>query len=144
MKAILVFLSKYRFIFIAVLAFLAAWVIQGWRLGGEIARLQNEGLQLHVARQQTMINQAQTAMDNISAAATRLTGISDTLDTQFHNIKEDFKNAIHATPLPVDCKPDAGRLRSLTAAVNAANAAFSGQQPEKAVRTADSANRTGL
>ena len=43
------------------------------------------------------------------------------IDAQFSNLQKGLSNAIAAKPLPVDCKPDAGRVRQLAAAVAAAN-----------------------
>lgn len=78
-------------------------------------------------------SKAQTA--NISASLTQLQGFIatmhsadadynsklDAINAQFANLKQELSNATH-TPLPADCKPDAGRLRVLSDAVSAANA----------------------
>lgn len=47
-----------------------------------------------------------------------------TLGTTLDTISKDLKNVQAKTPLPNSCHPDAGRLRSLTAAVAAANSSF--------------------
>ena len=44
------------------------------------------------------------------------------VNNAFAIIQKEFNNAKAIAPLPVDCKPDAGRLRVLTDAVGAANA----------------------
>ena len=46
-----------------------------------------------------------------------MAGIND----HFATVEKEFANAKISKPLPVDCKPDAGRLRVLTDAVAAAN-----------------------
>jgi len=77
---------------------------------------------------------AETKADNVSAALAQLTGFisnmhnadagynSDlaSIKNQFAALELEFKNAT-VKPLPLDCKPDVGRLRILSAAVTAAN-----------------------
>ena len=41
----------------------------------------------------------------------------------FQTVQKDFANATKAKPLPVNCKPDAGRVRALTASIAAVNSA---------------------
>lgn len=59
----------------------------------------------------------------VHEAAEGFTAKQADLDSRFASISKDFANAIKARPLPVDCKPDTDRLRSLQAAVDAANTA---------------------
>jgi hypothetical protein len=59
----------------------------------------------------------------ISSAAALLGNAQGVLDTKFSAINKDFANAIKAHPLPIDCKPDDVRMRTLRAAVEAANSA---------------------
>lgn len=40
-------------------------------------------------------------------------------------LNRNFRNAIKAAPLPIDCKPDPVRVQALTNAIDAANAAAS-------------------
>lgn len=70
--------------------------------------------------------------DKIHEAADAYTTLQAGLDTRFASISKDFSNAIKGRPLPADCKPDPDRLRSLQAAIDAANTA-AGQQPSPAM-----------
>lgn len=59
----------------------------------------------------------------INDAATALVAVQDRVSTQFTSISKDFADVVKAHPLPADCKPDANRMLTLTAAVRDANAA---------------------
>ena len=65
------------------------------------------------------IGEASKAM-NDSAASYGL--LREDIDSKFASISEGLKNVQVKVPLPRDCVPDAGRVRSLAAAVDAANA----------------------
>lgn len=65
----------------------------------------------------------------IAAAAALLGNVQGSMDARFAAINKDLANAIKAHPLPADCKPDDARLRSLIAAVAAANSARTIGQP---------------
>lgn len=67
-----------------------------------------------LAKLQSFITQMQSADADYNAS---LAGIN----SRFQSIETEFKSATK-TPLPIDCKPDAGRLRNLSDAVAAANA----------------------
>lgn len=68
------------------------------------------------------LTQLQTFISNMHAADDGYNGDVADIKTQFAKLKKDLTNAfLH--PLPVDCKPDAVRLRVLGAAVDAANKA---------------------
>lgn len=62
--------------------------------------------------------------DGINAAALEFGGISHDLSTNIGVISRDFHNAARNNPLPVDCKPDAFRVRSLSASIAATNTAI--------------------
>lgn len=70
--------------------------------------------------------------DKIHESADAYTALQAGLDTRFNDISKDFHNAVKSHPLPVDCRADPERLRTLTAAVKAANTA-AGFSPGPAV-----------
>ena len=97
-----------------------AWQVQAWRADARIAVLQKD-------MSDNAATQARAALDDLSAAAANINIASaaaqadnKALAIQLAAIRKDLKNA---KPLPADCKPDADRLRSLTRAVEASNAA---------------------
>lgn len=57
------------------------------------------------------------------------------LNAKLDQLNRDFNDAIKNHPLPADCKPDDERMRALTAAVAAANAAATGSGFGVTVRT---------
>jgi hypothetical protein len=97
----------------------------GYRL--TIATLQREQAAAAAKDAQAVLAQFEGDASRIHAAADRFSGIQDTLGRQLDVISKDFHSAIKIHPLPADCVPDAERLRQLTQAVAAANAAAGGQ-----------------
>jgi len=61
-----------------------------------------------------------TAMQSASA---NYTGTRDQLFAKLDSIKKEFHDAVKPAPLPPDCRPDAARVRALSQAVAATNAA---------------------
>ena len=72
----------------------------------------------------------------IHAAAQAMASLENGLGRRFDYLSKDFHDAIQSHPLPSDCVPDAGRLRTLRQAVAAANAA-TGAKSGSAVPGAD-------
>jgi hypothetical protein len=62
----------------------------------------------------------------IRDAADKNAVTSDKLNASVSGIVKDFKNVQAKVPLAVGCKPDLGRMRALSAAVDAANKANTG------------------
>ncbi len=83
--------------------------------------LQVSDVSSQLAKLTDFINRAHVASADYQASLTIIA-------QRFAAISEGLKNATH-TPLPVDCKPDAGRMRALSAAVTAANASNSPASP---------------
>ena len=70
--------------------------------------------------------------NRIKGAADEYAGLLNTFNGRMGKISNDLRKAMEARPLPVDCKPDAGRMQSLSAAVAATNAA-AGRDPVPAM-----------
>lgn len=68
------------------------------------------------------LTQLQGFIANMQTADTGYESELETLDQDFNNLQKEFHNAT-LKPLPVDCRPDVGRLHVLTDAVGAANKA---------------------
>lgn len=119
--------------------------IQGYLIAAAIAGLLASGATYYVVHNADTVklqavqladSKAQTA--SVTASLDQLQGFIATMHTadadynavlvslrgQFAALEQEFKNAT-AKPLPADCRPDAGRLRVLSAAVDAANKAAS-------------------
>jgi hypothetical protein len=103
------------------LAGAAGWFTNGWRHHAEIAELQR-------AHAETMRSQSELALTTLQADATRITEaatefatIQSTLAPRMSALTKELHNARTSRPLPVDCRPDAGRVQNLDAAIDAAN-----------------------
>jgi hypothetical protein len=67
-------------------------------------------------------------LEGFKIEANKLTGLSTTIEAQLVTLREQtpkiverYTNVTQKTPLPVDCRLDADRLRALNEAVTAAN-----------------------
>lgn len=112
-------------------AVLAVALVAGGAAGGVYVTHNADTVKLQAV--QLADSKAQTA--SVSASLSQLQGFISTMHTadadygsdlaainsQFAALKKELTNAT-LKPLPVDCKPDAGRLRVLSDAVTAANA----------------------
>jgi CII-binding regulator of phage lambda lysogenization HflD len=65
----------------------------------------------------------QQFINNVDTAAREYGKSKEAMLFEFATLKKDLLSAFKATPLPVDCKPDAARVQSLATAVDATNAA---------------------
>lgn len=82
------------------------------------------------------LTQLQTFIGSMHEAASAYAVQQQDMSAKFTALHKDFQNAIKASPLPLDCAPDPVRLRNLSAAVAAANAASTGAKPIPAVQGA--------
>lgn len=105
----------------------AAWTVNGWRLGTEIAELKAN-------REKVRADQAQAALADLAQASRLIKLAADgaqadlsSLTAKLNLIRKDVKNAKPA-PLPAGCRPDAPRVRELTAAAAAVDEAIAGQR----------------
>lgn len=107
---------------VAALAFGAGWQINGWRLHTQIAEIKTVAAEGKAKDAAETVTAMQADAKSIHDAATELAGIQISLGPKLDAIRKDLKNA---KPLPRDCGPDSVRVRSLEAAIEAANAASS-------------------
>ncbi|WP_367395017.1 hypothetical protein [Cupriavidus sp. Agwp_2] len=101
--------------------FAAGWAVNGWRKDAEIA-------ELTAARAQADLTSANQALSDIQATGAAIRqhadyylAVQSDLGAKMDAIRKDMKNA--RKPLPVDCRPDAQRVRGLSDAVDAAKQA---------------------
>jgi len=69
------------------------------------------------------LSQLETYISTMHASEQNYQNSLDAIHADFASIGKGLNNAVKAKPLPVDCVPDADRLRFLTAATAAANKA---------------------
>lgn len=107
-----------------VIALAAAAGVSGYVVHNiDVVKLQ--AVQLANSKAQTAsvtasLTQLQGFIDTMHGASADYQGALASITADFAALKKDFHNAT-LKPLPVDCRPDAGRLRLLTDAVAAAN-----------------------
>jgi len=111
---------------VAAIAASIGWTAQGWHKDAEIADLKREQADIRATQAAGALNDLVAAASNINAAAKGYVDARDDLISAMSAITKDLKNVQKQNPLPVNCRPDAGRLRSFQAAVAAANAAAAG------------------
>lgn len=103
------------------------WVAQGWRKDAQIASLGQQKADDRASIAEGSLTKLNAAIAQMSGSAAEYIAVRDKLGVQLGVISKDLKNVQANKPLPVDCRPDADRLRSLAAAVDAANRAAAGQ-----------------
>lgn len=94
-----------------------------WYIADNIRVAQVDALKLQIANTQAAsataaLTQLQGFISNMHAAATDYGNTVSDIDARFAALQ---KGLHYAKPLPVDCKPDADRVRGLAAAIAAAN-----------------------
>ncbi|WP_313817936.1 hypothetical protein [Cupriavidus sp.] len=100
--------------------FAAGWAANGWRKDAEIAELTAARAQADLTSANQAIGDLRTASTTIHQKADEFAGIQTTLGAKLDAIRKDLKNA---PKLPADCRPDAGRVRLMSDAVDAAKQA---------------------
>lgn len=113
------------------IGFGTGWAINGWRLESKVAAVQKDSAESRAASANAALDQLAGRMDAMNTQATAAQLDVSTLAMKMDQIRKDQKNAQAQTPLPVDCKPDAGRVDRLRSAVAAANAAIAGSTPRQ-------------
>lgn len=121
------FTVPWRVIAAAALAagiFAAGWTTNGWRKEAEIEQMKAETAQADLKGAKDALDDLVSAGKTIRAKADEFNGIQTTLVAKMDAIRKDLKNA---PKLPADCRPDDVRVRNLSDAVDAANAAAAGR-----------------
>lgn len=109
---------------LAATLFGAGWFTNGWRLGAELAQVRAEHADQAAKQATATLTTLQADAVAINAAAQQLGAIESTLGPKIDALKKEIRNA---PKLPAGCGPDPVRVRNLDAAIDAANAAASGQ-----------------
>ncbi|MBV2182349.1 MAG: hypothetical protein KUL86_14110 [Castellaniella sp.] len=110
----------------------AAWTVQGWRYGAQIAGMERDQARADAQASHQALSQLQADIDAVAAAGRRAAAVGPSLTAQINKITGALKDA---PPLPDNCRPDPVRMRSLESAVDAANRAAAGQPADAAVPT---------
>lgn len=86
----------------------------------EISQLKADAANQKAASATAALSQLTGFIDQMHVASNDYAGQLQLIDNRFALIQKGLANA-RRTPLPPDCKPDAGRVRSLSDAIAAAN-----------------------
>jgi len=108
-------------VFAAALSVGATHWIDAKGYGITIANLKADAANQKAANVTAALAQLQGFINKMQNADAGYNGDLANIKKQFAALELEFKNAT-AKPLPLDCKPDAGRVRILSAAVAATNA----------------------
>ncbi|VVD76038.1 hypothetical protein PEP31012_00845 [Pandoraea eparura] len=101
----------------------AGWVINGWRMSAAVAGAQKErALDGQASAVAALADFAETA-SKVKEAADSYISERAAIAGKLDQLSKDLKNYAKDKPLPADCRPDAGRVRSLSEAVAAAKQA---------------------
>ncbi len=79
------------------------------------------------------LNQLQTFITTMQSAANGYQSDQSALSAKLDQLHKDFGHVAQLSPLPVDCRPDPGRLHILSASIAAANAAAVGSRSSSPV-----------
>jgi hypothetical protein len=101
-----------------------------------IAQMQTDRADADARRSEAALVGFTAQIGRMQSAALALEKVRGGLGRRFDVISKDLQDAIKSHPLPSGCVPDAGRMRALSQAVAAANAA-AGAKPGGAVPHAD-------
>jgi len=108
-------------VFAAALSVGATHWIDAKGYGITIANLKTDAANQKAANVTAALSQLQGFIDKMHTADAGYSSDLQSIKDAFAALAKDFKNAT-VKPLPLDCKPDIGRVRILSAAVAAANA----------------------
>ena len=108
-------------IFISLLiGFVLGWMVNGWRMSSSYQAEKAEIVQAkadHFADVSRKVNEAATEHVNKTYK----------LEEKIKELQKELVDAKKNRPVPVECRPDADRLRILAEAVHTANRAAAGQ-----------------
>jgi hypothetical protein len=116
----------------ALVAGPAAWTVQGWRYGAEIAGMERDKAQADAQASRQALTDIQANIETVAAAGRRAAAVGPMLTVQINKLTGALRDA---PPLPDNCRPDPVRMRSLESSVGAANRAAAGQPAGAAVPT---------
>ena len=105
---------------VAVAAFTAGWIANGWRMSSSYQAEKAEIVQAnadHFADVSRKVNEAAT--EHVSKTYK--------LEEKIKELQKELADAKKNRTLPVECRPDSERLRVLVEAVHTANRAAAGQ-----------------
>lgn len=106
---------------VAVAAFGAGWLVNGWRLHSDLAKVEAAHAKEKAEQATAALTTLKADADKIHTAATEYAGIQNTLAPKIAALTKELRNAPR---LPAGCRPDDVRVRSLDAAIDAANQAI--------------------
>lgn len=99
-----------------VVGFVAGWIVNGWRLAADSTTEKLSAVQANA-------DHFAEASKKVNEAATEHVSKTYKLEEKIKELQKELADAKKNRPLPVECRPDADRLRILADAVTAANTA---------------------
>lgn len=132
---------------IAILSFGGGLYLE-YRLDQEtITEMKLSEAQRQVVDVTAALDKFRSLADTVHTSSLDYNQTSDRLGAKLDELQKEFHDAIKPAPLPPDCRPDSARMRSLSEALAAANAATTTETVRRSgetVRTNSSTNNGGL
>lgn len=116
------------YILAAVIVFGAGWQVRAWKADAEVQAILADQAKTEANQAKQALADIEKATETINAAAKRYGSVQSTLSSEIADLKKELQNE---KPLPVDCVPSPGRVRSLNAAIESANKASAAGQPAR-------------
>ena len=101
---------------IAVAAFTAGWMVNGWRMSADSTTEKLSAVQANA-------DHFRGATKMVNDRANEYLRNTEQLEKRIAELKKELAHAKKNHPVPADCRPDVDRLRVLKDAVTAANTA---------------------
>lgn len=103
------------------------WVANGWRMSAEIAEAHEAQAVDREASARAALADLVEGASKVKAAAASYNSERAVIAGKLDQLSKDFNSYAKDKPLPADCRPDAGRVRSLSDAIAAAKQAAARQ-----------------
>lgn len=122
-------LSKSVALLAVLHTFKAGWdsvvvsAVNGWRMTAQIAEVRQGHAEDRADLAESVLKDLGEGVSRVKAAAEAYNKDSSAITGQLNQISKDLKSYAKDKPLSADCRPDAGRVRSLVEAVAAAKQA---------------------
>jgi len=114
-------------ILLAASIFFAGWLVNGWRLGEKLAKMETAQVQTALNAEKLAAEDLYKAATNIHNAALEFNSSKLAVGNKLDSLRKDIREYANQNKLPPDCKPDDVRMRSLSDSINEANKALSGK-----------------
>lgn len=101
----------------AAAGFGAGWIVNGWRLGRQVAECKSDSAQRDAAAATEALGKVTQAADAVADAASAVVEAGARSAAANEAARRRWAEMVKATPLPAGCKPDQARAEAFGDAV---------------------------